>query len=48
MGKYMCIARNTVQPAASKIFDLSVNCKHLNRNFNLIQELNNNIVRGIQ
>ena len=28
MGKYMCIARNAVQPAASKIFDLSVNCKH--------------------
>lgn len=28
MGKYMCIARNTVQPAASKIFDLSVNCKY--------------------
>ena len=40
MGKYMCIARNTVQPAASKIFDLSVNCKHLNRNFYFIQELN--------
>ena len=28
MGKYMCIARNDVQPASSKIFDLSVNCKH--------------------
>ena len=30
MGKYMCIARNDVQPASSKIFDLSVNCKHVN------------------
>jgi len=29
MGKYMCIARNDVQPASSKIFDLSVNCKHV-------------------
>ena len=41
MGKYMCIARNTVQPAASKIFDLSVNCKKLHRCIYLIQKLNN-------
>ena len=28
MGKYMCIARNAVQPATSKIFKLTVNCKY--------------------
>ena len=27
MGKYLCIARNDVHPASSKIFDLRVNCK---------------------
>ena len=28
MGAYMCIARNGVPPATSKIFKLIVNCKH--------------------
>ena len=33
MGAYMCIARNGVPPATSKIFKLTVNCKYeMNRN----------------